>query len=265
MSENSFHFKIGDFDCLVVRDGTFIVPKLEGDLKLESNCLLIKTKGHKILVDTGYGPVLAPNAGKLIQNLEAEGIGYSDIDTIILSHCHPDHIGGNIDAEGRSAFPNARYIIHKKEWEYWTLYYDPTSLDSEWQKFLKPVPKILEPIKDQINLVGSGEEIIRGINLLSAPGHTPGHIVLIISSGNEQLLHTCDLFHEMKEIEMPHLELQSDYLTEQASHTRVQILNKLAAENILTFVCHFYFPCLGHVVQKGDRWFWRPIRTMHTI
>jgi glyoxylase-like metal-dependent hydrolase (beta-lactamase superfamily II) len=154
MNNESFPFQVGSFECIVVSDGTFAYPhpaqlfftnapkeRLEQALK-ERNlvpeqweqhitpylCLLINTDKHKVLVDTGAG-ALAPTTGKLVPRLQAEGISPDEIDIVILTHGHPDHIGRNIDSEGRPSFSNARYIIWKGEWDFWTSSPDLAEMD----------------------------------------------------------------------------------------------------------------------------------------
>ncbi len=140
MSSENYRFKLGAFDCIVVSDGTFAYPhpaaiffvnaqeeRLAGVLR-EHNidlehweehvspylCLVVNTGENLVLVDTGAGG-FAPTTGKLPANVQAEGIAPGDIDTVIITHAHPDHIGGNIDSAGKSAFPKARYVMLKDE------------------------------------------------------------------------------------------------------------------------------------------------------
>ncbi len=147
MNSESFRFKVGDYDCIAVSDGThtytppgFPPPatlllsnapaeSLEPVLRkhglpvpwLEWTspyiCLVIDTGKHRVLVDTGAGR-LVPTTGRLLQNLLAENIAPEDIDMVVITHGHPDHLGGNTDNEGKLSFPNARYIMWKDEWEF---------------------------------------------------------------------------------------------------------------------------------------------------
>src|SRR3972149_7150193 len=117
MAEGSFGFRLGEFDCLVVSDGFLTV----GPGKMDISCLLIKTGQRKILIDTGCGGMSAQTkAGKLLQNLQAEGVSAAEIDMVVHTHAHSDHIGGNAAEHAKRGLPDARPLIHQKEWAYCT-------------------------------------------------------------------------------------------------------------------------------------------------
>lgn len=281
MSNETFPFKIGDFECMVVRDGAFAfqdhyffvnAPKERmeqvlrehnippGEITVPWTSLFINTGQHRVLVDTGCG--LVPNAGKLLRNLQAEGIKPVDIDTVILTHGHMNHIGGNTDAEGKPAFPNARYVMCKDEWEFWMSEPDLAQLevDENTKQFiLRSARKNLPPIQSQLYLVDRETEILPGIHAIVAPGHTPGHMALDISSGSEQLLCTVDAVEHSILLEQPGWYPAFDLVPEQAIATKRLLLDRAVAENALVFACHFPFPGLGHVIKKGEGWQWQPI------
>ncbi len=130
MAKTSFNFNLGKFECMVISDGTIIVPDapslkpsssaaIRSGTLMDVMCLFINTGKHKVLVDTGCGDGFQSTAGKLVQNLKAEGINGADIDTIIYTHGHADHVGGSFDSKGRAVFPNARHRVLKEEWDYW--------------------------------------------------------------------------------------------------------------------------------------------------
>ncbi len=287
MSSENYRFKLGAFDCIVVSDGTFAYPHpaaiffvnapkqdLVGVLR-EHNidlehweehispylCLVINTGENLVLVDTGAGG-LAPTTGKLLANLQAEGIAPEDIDTIIITHAHPDHIGGNIDSAGKSVFPKARYVMWKGEWDFWTSDPDLSSLHvDEHLKQLLPTfaQNCLPPIQEQLTLIDGETEIVPGIRAFPSPGHTPGHIALSISSGGEQLLCGADLMILPISLEHPEWYAAVDLDSERVVAARREFFSKAADEKALVFAFHFPFPGLGHIVEKGDAWQWQPI------
>jgi glyoxylase-like metal-dependent hydrolase (beta-lactamase superfamily II) len=219
MDTEIYRFKIGTFECMAVSDGTltytppafpppatFLFANASKEsleqvlrkhkLQLEQwvewtspyICLVVNTDKHRVLVDTGAGG-LGPNTGKLLQNLRAGGISPGDIDTVILTHGHPDHIGGNTNAEGKSAFPNAHFFMWKDEWDFWNSDLAGLKVDEHTRELLSMLArKNLPPIQSQLNLIDHETEIVPGIQAIAAPGHTPGHMALVISSGGEHLL-----------------------------------------------------------------------------
>jgi len=293
MNTEIYRFKVGAFECMAVSDGThtyapptfpppaaFLFANAPGqrlervlsEHNLEPGqwvewispyiCLVVNTGEHRVLVDTGADG-LAPDTGKLLQNLRAEVIEAVDIDTVILTHGHPDHIGGNTDAEGKPVFPNARYVMWQDEWDFWTSEQAELKLDEHGKEvLLKFARRNLPPIQGQLDLVDHETEIVPGIQAIAAPGHTPGHMALAISSGGEQLLYISDTVLHPIHLEQPEWCAAVDFAPEQVIATRRRLLNRAAAEEALVLAFHFLFPGLGHVVRKGEGWQWQPIEMM---
>jgi len=289
MDTDVYRFKVGDFECMAVSDGslTYAPPMFpppatilfsnaptevlarvlgEHDLQPEQwtewispyTCLLVNTADHLVLVDTGAGG-LAPSTGRLILNLKAVGIEPDDIDTIILTHAHPDHIGGNTDSEGKLTFPNARYVMWKGEWDFWTSEEAALKLDEHAKIMLAFAQRNLPPIRDRLDLVDHETEILPGVRAVAAPGHTPGHMAVAISSRRQQLLCISDTVLHPVHLEQPEWYAVVDFDPKQVVATRRRLLNKATVEKALVLAFHFPFPGLGHVVQKGTGWQWRPI------
>jgi glyoxylase-like metal-dependent hydrolase (beta-lactamase superfamily II) len=292
MMVGTYRFNVGAFKCLAVSDGTlnyrpptfpppsiFLfanAPKEELEETLRDHniqpesweewvspyiCLMVNTGEHRVLVDTGANG-LDLNTGKLLQNLQAEGIAREDIDTVILSHGHPDHIGGNIDNEGRLAFPNARFVMWKGEWDFWTSGQAEQKYDEHVKEVLLAVAKKnLPPIQEHLDLIDQETEIVPGISAIEASGHTPGQIALIISSENDTMLYLSDVLLHPIQVERPHWHSVIDLNPEQLEATRRKLLDRAASEKALVLAFHFPFPGLGYISKKGTQWEWRPVET----
>jgi glyoxylase-like metal-dependent hydrolase (beta-lactamase superfamily II) len=279
-TEYSFNFKIGDFKCLVLRDTVspmdldLLISAIRGkeleDLLnkydvprgkvMDIMCLLIRMGKKIVLIDTGWGRGKQDGWGNIIPLLQHNGIKPEEIDTVINSHGHPDHIGGNANDKGKPLFPNARYIMFKKEWEFWTSLPDLGQIE-KWvqQEMHAYVRKNLIPLRERFTLIDGETEFLPGIQFTWAPGHSPYHCVLNISSGNERLIYGSDLLHHPLQIARPEYGVFGDFNTEQARQTRIQFISQIVKNQTQLFACHFPFPGLGYICKNSDSLKWQPI------
>jgi glyoxylase-like metal-dependent hydrolase (beta-lactamase superfamily II) len=258
MSDTAVKFNVGKFKCLAVKDGTLTAIPMPGrPAQVDHlNCLFIDTGKQKILIDTGCGDGFQPTAGKLLRNLEAEGIRPADIDRIIFTHGHLDHVGGACDAAGAPFFPRARYLAAKKEWRCWV---DRPETSEIQHMFFASARENLLPIPERFDLLEENAEVLPGIRSIPAPGHTPGLMVLEITSGKDRLLCIGDIIHSQLEFTRPDYYALFDVAPEQAIETRNRILSDAAKSGVLVFACHFAFPGLGHIKLKDGVFQWKPL------
>ncbi|MBD2463094.1 MBL fold metallo-hydrolase [Oscillatoria sp. FACHB-1407] len=289
-----YQFSVGDFKVATISDGLLKLPPLPtyapladpqeveqamverfwspDTLSLYFNALYVDTGTHHVLIDTGAGTELGTGLAKLAQNLAAIGIQSQDIDTVIITHAHPDHIGGIVATNGQLTFPNARYYISEAEWQFWMApTVDLSSLlvpDPFKQGILASARKHLGAIASQVNLFQPDQEIIPGIVAIAAPGHTPGQSALKIESGGSQLIVAADVFfNEAFDLEHPDWQTGFDLNPQQAAETRRRLLNQVADERIMVMAYHMPFPALGHIRSQNAapdttnhiRYEWEPI------
>jgi glyoxylase-like metal-dependent hydrolase (beta-lactamase superfamily II) len=257
MAGTIFHFDLGKYKCIVFNDGYLVNQDAKEQEISDLSCLFIDTGDHKVLIDTGCGDTFqTETAGKLLKNMEVAGIKCRDIDTIILTHGHIDHAAGCYNSRGKPVFPNARYIASHKDWDYWAA--GPG--DNELQNFFfEPARKNLLSIREKFDLVEDKAEVLPGIKLNSAPGHTPGNMTIEITSENQKLFCIGDIIHSLKEFSDPTYLAIFDVDPKQALTTRSKNFIEAANSGVMVFACHLPFPGLGHIKRNKGVLSWEPI------
>jgi glyoxylase-like metal-dependent hydrolase (beta-lactamase superfamily II) len=279
-----YRFKIGEFEALALNDGGAAFPlpatwpavpeeKSAAELKAVGlpvdtarfpfNVLLVKIGSELILVDAGCGAMFGPMGGRLLANLAAAGVKPEQITAVILSHGHGDHHGGLLDAQSKApVFKNAQHFITRREFDFWMGSSPDLSqqLISEADKkgTIQGAQFSLGGLKDRWNFIKPGDKLLGGLEIVDAPGHTPGHIALLVASGNDQLLHFVDAAHH-HEITFAHPDWAffGDTQPEVAVQTRKRLLDRAAADKLRLFGAHMPFPSLGRVRSERGRYEYR--------
>ncbi|MET3591058.1 glyoxylase-like metal-dependent hydrolase (beta-lactamase superfamily II) [Mesorhizobium shonense] len=222
--------------------------------------VVLQMNGRTIMMDAGSGVgQWQANATHLPANMKAAGIDYKAIDTVLISHFHPDHVWGLME-KGTNApvFPNAELIVNAAEYNWWT---DPSRL-AKLPEGRKPAGKRIAenfPKWKNWKLVDDGTEVVPGIRIMAAPGHTPGHSVYHVDAGSEQFLVSADTMY-VPALLAPHPEWQGAYDQDgpMAIATRHRIIDQVIADDVRVCGSHFPFPGTGSFVKDGNAYAFTP-------
>jgi glyoxylase-like metal-dependent hydrolase (beta-lactamase superfamily II) len=272
--------KTGDVEVMAVSDGGFVLPvgflvapdipaeEREAALKaagqsgerfvMANNVTLIRTRSDLILVDVGYGPDSGQDsAGKLVENLKAAGVERTAITKVVLTHCHPDHLWGSLDADGNPTFPNASYVVSAAELNFWM---DPDVRARLSGLFAGPLgeriagaaQRHLSRIKDKVATVRAGDEIVGRVRVVDSAGHTPGHISIEIAGGDGLLITGDAITNFVISFRYPSWRVPVDLEPDRAIATRMRLLDQLATEKTRIIGSHLPFPGTGFVEREGS-------------
>lgn len=279
-AQSHFAYKVGDIEIVAVADGQRVAPvasdfvtnvSLE-DVKASLDAdgmpngifttiftpIVIKTGGKTVLVDTGMGAAAAqqPNAtfGFLMQNLAAAGIGAKDVDTVIISHFHGDHVNGLVGPTGGPAFPNAEVTVPENEWKFWM---DDGEMarapKGRMEDLFKNNRRIFDPIKGRVKTHAWDKEVVPGVMAVGTPGHSIGHTSYMVSSRSQSVFLIQDVAnHPVLSLRNPHWHPWFDQDPVQAEKTRRKTLDMLAAEKLPVQAFHFPFPGRARIEKHGE-------------
>jgi glyoxylase-like metal-dependent hydrolase (beta-lactamase superfamily II) len=275
-------FELGDMNITVIDDGSFSMgvgmfgsnaPKgAVGDLlqgyglssktaEMPLQIMLVETEGVRLLIDTGLGEVTMHGSeqdnGRLVQSLKALDLSADDIDIILLTHGHPDHVGG-LTLQGEQVFKNAKHYIPDVEFEFWTQ--KPEQAPAQLREMIVECRKHLLPVAHGLHSYSDGDEIAPGVFAVAAPGHTHGHFAVRLESQGQSLLHLVDTaVHYIAGLERPDWTVGADLDKPLAVKTRHKLLSQAADENLLIAGYHFPFPGVGVIKRLGDGFRYVPV------
>ena len=200
---------------------------------------LVNTGRELVLFDTGNDATQRATAGKTREHLMRAGYTPEDVDIVVLTHFHGDHIGGMM-TDGKATYPNARYVTNAIEYDHW--------IGAENEGVLARV----KPFSDRMTFVKDGEDVVSGITAMAAYGHTPGHTIYHVESSDKRVLVTADAAnHFVASLERPDWHVRFDMDKEAAAATRKRVFGMLAAEGIPFIGYHMPYPAVGFVKENG--------------
>jgi glyoxylase-like metal-dependent hydrolase (beta-lactamase superfamily II) len=274
-----YRFKIGNIEALALHDGGFAAPAdqspfavgevagsvaaglaaalLPSDkVQVQFNVLLVRLGAELVLIDAGCGAAFGAAGGKLIGALANAGVKPEQITGIVLSHAHGDHFGGLLTAEQKPAFANAKIFVSKAEHAFWTSPNPDVSgmgvPDEGKQGAVAGAQAMFAALKGRMELVAGGDRLMDGLELLATPGHTPGHLAVVIGSGADELLHFVDAaHHHALSFANPNWRFAYDVDGAMAAETRKKLFDRAAADKLRLFGAHMPFPALGRVKKVG--------------
>ena len=274
-----YRFMLGDFEVTALTDGT-IVMKV-GDIlrgiktkamdkalaahfesptvQTSVNAFLVNTGSKLVLIDTGTG-ASGPGIGMVLKNLEASGYRPDQVDDVLITHMHPDHIGGLL-AGGHMAFPHAIVWVNKKDADYWL---DPARMAAapkDRKGTFERAMAVIKPYKEagHFRTFTGSKMLVPGIRSMPEPGHTPGHTGYLVSSHGHSMLAWGDIIHvQAVQFGDPSVTVVYDSNQAEARATRLKVLARAARDKTLIAGAHLAFPGLGHVRKAMYGYIWVP-------
>ncbi len=227
----------------------FLPPRV---LPISFTALLVNTGTKLVLIDTGTAGQITDSAGFMNANLAAAGIAPEAIDTIVISHFHPDHIDGIKTKDGDKVFRNAEILVPELEWKFWMDDGNMSRATGAVHRYFLNARRIFKDIAKEVRPFRPGAEVAPGIVSVAAYGHTPGHTAFAIHSGSQSMLAMSDTAREpFLFVRHPQWQPSYDMDGPLAAKTRVAMLDRASADRMLVEAYHFPFPACGHIVESG--------------
>jgi len=271
--------KLGNFEVTTLLDGyvdsdpklmaadpELIATLLEaahlpnGPIRLSVNAFLINTGEKLVLIDSGAAKLMGPNLGRLPESFATAGVDRAQVDEVLITHMHGDHIGGVVTSQGNLLCPNAQLRMAKADYDFWTSAENEAKEKPERKLRFVASKRAVGAYGDRVKPFNPGEEIVPGIRSIAAVGHTPGHTCYMIQSSNARMLAIGDLLHiRPVQFSRPEVTIAYDSDPDRARATRRIVLDMAARENLIIAAAHLPFPGLGYVRKKGASYSFDPL------
>jgi len=277
-----YRYKVGEFELTAFHEGTvprqlddkFVVnaPFAEVQAAMERaflpkdrlmnsfTTLVVNTGRNLVAIDTGFGDSGPATVGGMWSNLKNAGIEPQQIDTVIISHFHGDHISGLRLKDGTAAYPNARVMVPAPEWAFWMDDARMNASPEAARGSFALARRVFEPYANRVERYEHGKELVPGITAMEAIGHTPGHTAFMISSGNGRLLVLSDAAnHPALFVRHPEWSPIFDMDADKARATRRKLLDMASAERMQVAAYPFPFPATGHIAKADEGYEFVPV------
>jgi glyoxylase-like metal-dependent hydrolase (beta-lactamase superfamily II) len=223
--------------------------------------LVLNNGGRLTLIDTGNGDSGAPTTGRWMENFRAAGFDPSQVNTIVISHFHGDHINGLRRKDGTAVFPNAEVLVPATEWAFWMDDARMNQAPENMRGGFLGARRVFSPIAKDVKQYEMDKEIVPGLTSVAAPGHTPGHTAYMLSSGSGKLLILSDTAnHPALFVRNPDWSAVFDMDADVARATRRRMLDMAASERAQVAFYHAPFPATGHITKDGDGFRFVPVQ-----
>ena len=234
---------------------------VEGHVQLYYGHFFVRSQGKTIMVDTGMGPGPHPTRdnrrGDLLNQLVKVGVNAEDVDIVVHTHLHADHVGWNLDLSGPEPtpyFPNATYLVPRTDWEY---FIEPHNLRAApW------VRDSVVPLEELglMELFDSEHSVTDEVTTLATPGHTPGHQVVLVNSGGQKAMIVGDVLHSRVQVQEPSWCAGVDTNKADSRRSREDLLKRAVDEEYIVAAGHFHpDEHVGRVILMKDRRYWQPL------
>jgi glyoxylase-like metal-dependent hydrolase (beta-lactamase superfamily II) len=236
-----------------------------GNPKMQTavNAYLINTGRNLVLVDAGAAKLFGPSLGYVLENMKAAGYEPAQVDTVVITHLHGDHMGGLNDANGKPVFAKAKVMVPQADHDFWLSQAVADKAPEGMQPFFKMARDTAAPYQaaGQWFPFADGDELVPGVRAVAANGHTPGHTAYALESDGQKLLIWGDLVHaHAVQFAKPGVSIEFDVNQKQAIATRRAVMKSVAASKTLVAGMHLPFPGLGHVRAEGKgSYAWVPL------
>lgn len=269
---SAYRYRLGGYQLTAVYDGVWNLPidakfirnatradvnaalaaafLPSGVLPISFTALLVNTGKQLILIDTGTAGQIVDSAGSLIANLAAAGVTPDAVDTVLISHFHPDHIDGIKTKDGDKVFRNAEILVPEPEWTFWMDDGNQSRASGAVLGYFRNARRIFRDIAKDVRRFTPGAEVAPGIVSLKAYGHTPGHTAFAIHSGGQSMLAMSDTVRNPYLFARhPDWQPLFDMDGPQAVAARRRMLDQAASDRMLVEAYHFPFPACGHIAR----------------